>query len=85
MPEIAFDYNDLKPKVEAALREGFPSAGIFLSKGYNGRVHVKIVSDLFNNMSSAERQTYVYDLLNAKLSGEAQGVSLVSAYSADEL
>jgi hypothetical protein len=61
MPEVTFDYNVIAPLVEAALRQAFPGEGVFLSPGYNGRVHVKLIS------------------------AKSQAVSLVSAYSPDEL
>ena len=85
MPELAFNYKELAPRVEAALREELSGDGVFLSEGYKGRVHVKIVSSRFNGMSTADRQVYVYDLLRAKHGADSQAVSLVSAYSADEL
>jgi stress-induced morphogen len=48
-------------------------------------VWIKGRSPKFKNLSGSERQTYVYDALNSKLGAEAQAVSLVSAYSPDEL
>jgi stress-induced morphogen len=85
MPEVAFNYNELAPRVEAALREEFVGDGVFLSEGYKGRVHIKIVSTKFDRMSTAERQVYVYEVLNSKLASDSEAVSLVSSYSVEEL
>jgi stress-induced morphogen len=85
MPEVAFNYHELAPRVQLALREEFPNDGIYLSPGYNGRVHIKIISEKFNGKSSSERQTYMYEVLQSKLGEDSQAVSLVSAYSVDEL
>ena len=67
------------------MREEFPHDRVFLSEGYKGRVHVKIVSPRFNGMRSAERQVYIYGLLRAKVDADSDSVSLVSAYSVDQL
>lgn len=85
MPEITYDYQRIAPTVETALREEFGDAGIFLSQGYGGRVHVKIISRKFNDSSSSDRQAYVFDVLRAKLGDDSQAVTLVTALSPDDL
>ena len=85
MTDTAFDYETLSPQVVGALREEFPHDTIATTKGYKGRVHVKIVSETFNGMNSQERQAYVYDLLRAKIGDDSQAVTLVQVYGTEDL
>ncbi len=82
---VVFDYEQFAPRVEAALREVFPLDTIATSEGYQGRVHVKIVSSRFNGMSEREKQNFVWEVLRERLGEDAQVVSFVVAYGTDEL
>jgi acid stress-induced BolA-like protein IbaG/YrbA len=85
MPEITFKYAEISLRVKQALLQEFSDAGIFLSEGYGGRVHVKIISAKFADRSPSDRQAYVYDVLRAKLDADSQAVTLVTAVSPDDL
>ncbi|MBM3498543.1 MAG: hypothetical protein FJX74_07705 [Armatimonadetes bacterium] len=81
----SFDYNALAPAVVAALQRGFPGAAIKTERGWEGRVHVKIVSDLFDGKSETEKQGMVWEVLQAVLGSDSQAVSFVLPYGMDEL
>ena len=85
MPEQIFDYPQEALRVTAALREGFPQDTIDTSEGYNGRVHVKIVSNRFNGKSEREKQAFIWEMLKEKLGADAQAVTLATVYGTDEL
>ncbi|RYG36238.1 hypothetical protein EON81_10390 [bacterium] len=85
MSDIEFDYPKASQSVVNALREEFPHDTIATTKGYKGRVHVKIVSETFNGMNGEDRQAFVYDLLRAKLGEESQPVTLVQAWGTEDL
>lgn len=85
MTEIMYDYKLESTRVVQAIREAFPTDTIDTSEGYNGRVHVKLVSRQFNGKSEAEKQAYIWDLFKAKLGEHAQAVSLALVYGTDEL
>lgn len=55
------------------------------SKGYLGRVHVMLVSEALNGLSEDRKQKAVWEVLEAELGDEAQGVSLVLPYGTDEV
>ena len=76
MEETKFNYIQESPRVTEALREEFPTDTIDTTEGYNGRIHVKLVSRRFNGMSEAEKQAFIWDLLRDKLGPDAQAVSL---------
>jgi stress-induced morphogen len=85
MPAKVFDFDQLAPKVEQALREEFPKDTIEINKGYKGRVHVLIVSPRFNDMTERQKQDYIWDILKAELEEDVQAVSLALVYGTDEL
>ena len=82
---IAFNYPEEARRVVMALREEFAQDTIDTSEGYNGRVHVKLVSNRFNGMKEREKQEYIWNLLKAKLGPDSQVVSLAVVYGTDEL
>lgn len=83
--ELAFNYEQEAKRVVDALREAFPTVTIDTSEGYNGRVHVKLVSRRFNGISEPEKQDIVWRLLRDKLGEDSQAVSLAIVYGTDEL
>ena len=84
MPDIAFDYQTESQRVKDALRSLFPHDTIATDEGYNGRVHVKVVSERFNRRSEREKQDLIWEILRDKLGADAQAVSLAMAYGTDE-
>ena len=85
MTEIAFDYRAESGRIKEALRQVFPHDTIATDEGYNGRVHLKIVSEAFNGRSEREKQQMIWDILRSRLGADAQAVSLAMAYGTDEL
>ena len=85
MTETKFDYSTIAQQVKAAVRAKFPEDTIVVSEGYNGRVHLKLVSQMFDGWNEREKQAYIWDLLRDELPEVAQGVSLALAYGTDEL
>ena len=56
MQAVDYDYAALAPKVKATLRRAFPeNSTIVTSPGYKGRVHAKIVSEQFNEMTERDK------------------------------
>jgi stress-induced morphogen len=82
---LVYNYNEEAGRVLEALRKDFPTDTIDTSEGYNGRVHLKVVSRRFNGMSEPEKQKYIWDLLRDRLGEGAQAVSLALVYGTDEL
>ena len=80
-----YDYAQEAGRVVDALRQEFPQDTIDTNEGYNGRVHVKIVSRRFNGKGEREKQQMIWDIMRARLGADAQAVSLVLAYGTDEL
>ncbi len=65
---VVYDYEEIAPRVKAALRRAFPeNSTIVTSPGYKGRVHAKIVSEQFNGMTERDKQAYIWDALNDEL------------------
>ncbi len=56
-----------------------------MTEGYQGRVHVLVVSSKFNDLPEHARQDLLWGILKAELAEEAQGVSFAIAYGTDEL
>lgn len=85
MPDILFDYQLESEKVKKALRPAFPQDTIATDEGYNGRVHLKVVSERFNGRSERAKQDMIWEILRDKLKEDSQAVSLAMAYGTDEL
>ncbi|MCW3096044.1 MAG: hypothetical protein JWL77_1662 [Chthonomonadaceae bacterium] len=85
MPETIFNYDQEAERVVKALRAEFPTDTIDTTEGYNGRVHLKVVSRRFNGWSEAQKQAFITELLRDKLGPDAQAVSLALMYGTDEL
>jgi stress-induced morphogen len=86
MPETTFDYPTESERVKQALKSYFrDDAYIVTDEGYNGRVHVRIVSKQFDGKREEEKQALIWEILREKLGPEAASVSLVIPYGMDEL
>ena len=85
MPELTFDFKKIAPRVIGAIQGDLRESAGFLSEGYKGRVHVKVISPFFQGKGIGERQAYIFELLRSKLDTDAQAVTLVTVYSPDEL
>lgn len=85
MPELTFDYKTEAPRVKKTLEAALPGCAVYTSEGYKGRVHVKVIADQFVGKSPEDRQAYVYDILRSVLGSGSQVVTLVSAYSPEEV
>jgi len=72
-------------RVKEALRAVFPQDTTATNEGYNGRVHVKVVSERFNRRSEREKQDMIFQIPRDQLGADAQAVSLAMAYGTDEL
>jgi len=80
-----FDYADIAERTKRALAGELTNAMIVTEEGFGGRVHVKIVSDHLDGMSEREKQELVWDILKRELASDAQAISFVLPYGADEL
>ena len=80
------DYVKESQKVRKAIREIFgENAAIATHEGYEGRVHVKLVSPLFDGLSASEKQDKFWESLRERLGEEAQTVSLAEIYGMDQV
>jgi hypothetical protein len=85
MPTVAYDYETLASNIKTALRRAFPHDTIETRPGYQGRVHVLVVSSQFNGMTERQKQTLFWDILRHEAAEEAQAVSAAIVYGTDEL
>ncbi len=83
--ELVLNYEEESQRVKEALRPIFPEDTIATRPGYQGRVHLIIVSERFNGMNERQKQEELHGLLRDRLGADAQVVSLAIAYSPDEL
>ena len=84
MPDILFNYQLESQRVKEALRLVSPYDTIATDEGYNGRVHVKVISEQFNGRSEREKQDLIWSALHDRLGAEAEAASLALAYGTDE-
>ena len=85
MVSAKYNYEEQAQRVVEVLRQEFPTDTIDTNEGYNGRVHVKLVSRRFNGMNEQEKQQFICDLFRDKLDADAQVISLALVYGTDEL
>lgn len=85
MPDVLFDYETESQRVKDIMRTEFPQDTVATDEGYNGRVHLKVVSERFNGRSERAKQDMIWEILRDRLGPEAQAVSLAMAYGTDEL
>lgn len=84
MADGHFKYAEVSGLVTNTLAAQFPNSAVETEEGLHGRVHVKIVSGVFNGKSEAEKQGMVWRVLDSELGPQAQAVSLVLPYGLDE-
>jgi acid stress-induced BolA-like protein IbaG/YrbA len=83
---IVFDYQQTAKAATAALKEAFPDSVIHTDKGFEGRVHMKIISPAFDGLSERKKQAKVWDVLKARLGpDDVVAISMVVVYGMDEL
>lgn len=75
----------LRDRVRRAYQDAFPDAYVDVSDGYQGRLHVILVSREFDDMPERERQSILHGIARETMGDEAQRLSLLLAYSPDEL
>jgi stress-induced morphogen len=85
MAQDTFEYQAVADHVTQVLRVAFPDAAIQTERGWQGRVHVRIISPQFNGLREADKQEMVWTALRASLGEDAQAVSLVLVFGMDEL
>jgi hypothetical protein len=77
----------LKLALQMALRQGFQHDTVDISDGYDGNIHVIVVSRIFEKMGEKTRQAYLWKLMEHANLTEAERdlVTLVYAISPKEL
>jgi hypothetical protein len=77
----------LKLALQAALRRKFQHDTVDISDGYDGNIHVIVVSRIFERMGEKTRQAYLWKLMEQANLTEAETdlVTLVYAISPKEL
>ena len=80
-----YDYDAVSKAARDALAEAFPNSAIQTEEGFEGRVHLKIVSSAFNGQSEAAKQAMVWQTLQRALKDDADGVTFILPYGLDEL
>lgn len=74
-----------KERVRHLFKQTFSDDTVDVSDGYHDNVHVVIVSRRFDGMSERERLDMLWELARRQLNGDAGRISLLLAYSPDEL
>ena len=86
MTTQVFDYKTVSVRVIEILNEAFPNSAIQTAEGFEGRVHVKIISGALDDKSERVKQELVWEVLRARLDAEEQqAVSFILPYGIDEL
>lgn len=86
MVATEYNYAEIAPKVEQALRRAFPhNAVIETEEGYLGRVRVKVITSKLNGLSEREKQDTLWEILQAELPGQTEAVSVILGYGTDEI
>jgi hypothetical protein len=78
---------DLRTAVEAALRKAFPTDTVDISDGFNGNLHVLVVSRRFDTMNERSRIKFLEEVIvDAGLTKAQQAkISLLLALSPGEI
>ena len=80
------DFTDLKKRSVAVLREEFgENTSIRVDEEWRGRLHIRIVSDTFDNRNEEDKQQMVWDALRGRLGADAQNISLVLVFGTDQI
>lgn len=86
MVEAEFDFATESRRVEDVFRNALGNnTALKTSEGWRGRVHVKVVSPLFDGKSEAQKQELAWEILREGIGSDASVVSLVLAFGMDEL
>ncbi|MBL7224147.1 MAG: hypothetical protein ISS72_09860 [Candidatus Brocadiae bacterium] len=75
----------LMARVRAVYGAEFPNALVDVSPGYADHIHVILVSREFDDMPEAEKQSVLWRIAEQELGDDRQLISLMLAYSPDEL
>ena len=85
MLTLQFNYQQIEPQIRQALYDALgPHIAVGTEEVDDGRAFVKVVAPQFNALSSADKQTAVWEALR-RLGPDAQAVSLVLAFGTDEI
>lgn len=85
MAAAVYDFETVAGSVREKLRRAFPSDTIETRPGYLGRVHVLVVSSLFNGKTERQKQDLFWEILKTEAPEEADAVSVAIVYGTDEL
>ncbi len=86
MAAEAFDYASVAAQIQKVVREELPEGSfVGTEQGYQGHVHLKVVSERFRGKTEEEKQSEIWEMLREKLGPAAQYVSLALVYGPDEL
>jgi stress-induced morphogen len=85
MTVTAIDYDSVSTRLRENLRRAFPHDTIETRPGYQGHVHVLVVSSLFNGKTERQKQDLFWEILRAEAPTEADAVSVAIVYGTDEL
>lgn len=83
--QTAYDFQLIANAAKEALRNEFPNSVVTTQEGWHGRVHIKIVSEAFNDTNEETKQKMVWSALRKQLNADDQGISFVLAYGMDEI
>jgi len=76
----------LQVEVERVFRAAYPLPDfVDVSPGYRSNVHVVIVSRKFDNMTERQKHDTVWEIAREHFGKDAQRISILLAYSPDEL
>jgi stress-induced morphogen len=79
------DYTERSRVVKRALKKRFPDAlNIRTEPGYQGRVHVRVVSPKFDGLTEKQKQELLWDIFREELHEDSQFISIALAYGTDE-
>jgi acid stress-induced BolA-like protein IbaG/YrbA len=76
---------DFRARVKDVFNAAYPEGYVDVSTGYRTNVHVVIVSRAFDDMKEEEKQEAVWAVARRHLGKDAQRISIMLAYSPDEL
>src|SRR5438105_1677095 len=85
MAVTTYDYEATAQRVVDALREHFPTDTIDTRPGFQGRVHLILVSRRFNGLTERQKQDLIWEILKATLGDDLPAVSMAIVYGTDEL
>ena len=79
---------EVKSAIEQAFRGEFPNDTVDVSDGYEGNIHVVVVSRKFDEMDEQEKQDWLWDIIDKKADltpAERALISLVMPVSPAEI